>query len=103
MNDLMTFVVAPWTDQQVHSLLEWQEYRRRDLASRDLGPDDESGQPDSDYISAFLIPTRDGWVKEKGGRVVNSCARRYMLDPEFLEGLRDVLTFRLRNHPGRRP
>lgn len=56
---------APWTDDEVTCLQRWQ---------------------DCDYVHPFtstdgsvLIPTREGWVKEPGGPIVQDWAHTFMV------------------------
>ena len=59
-------IEAPWTAEQVASLNGWQS--------------DEYVHPFTGPFGKILIATRDGWVEEEGGPVVQTWAHDFMVD-----------------------
>jgi hypothetical protein len=79
----MIEVEAPWTDEQVENLRQFQASPRVHPFTHDECAVDEHGQ-------RSLIPTRDGWVAHEGGPVVQDWAWSAMLDGSMLKSVNEM-------------
>lgn len=70
MNKPIHEIYAPWTDEQVKAL---NEYQHAGKGHPFTGPRNKDGS------ECILIATKDGWVKEKGGPVVQTWAWDFMI------------------------
>lgn len=67
----MTRSNAPWTDDEVASLNEFQQCDR-------WHPFTGTRKPNGD--ETLLIATKDGWIEEPGGPVVQTWAHGFMVN-----------------------
>ena len=64
-------VIAPWIEGQLQSLTN---YQKSGFCHPFTGIDYKDGS------SCILIPTKNGWIKEIGGEVIQDWAWRFMVD-----------------------